>query len=75
MISLRGLEKSGSSEWARKPTRTRDDTNAQVCDLGVRDRVEVPGIEPGSSVAPQGLLRAQFAVPLLGSTGHANEPV
>jgi len=37
--------------------------------------VEVPGIEPGSFVASQGLLRAQPAVPLLGSTGHAGEPV
>ena len=37
--------------------------------------VEVPGIEPGSSVASQGLLRAQSASSLLGSTGHANEPV
>lgn len=37
--------------------------------------VEVPGIEPGSSVASSGLLRAQSASPLLGSTGHADEPV
>ncbi len=37
--------------------------------------VEVPGIEPGSSVVSRGLLRAQSAVPLLGSTGHADEPV
>jgi hypothetical protein len=37
--------------------------------------VEVPGIEPGSSVALRGLLRAQSALPLLGSTGLANEPV
>ncbi len=37
--------------------------------------VEVPGIEPGSSVASSGLLRAQSAVPLLGSTGHADQPV
>src|SRR5690606_11886708 len=37
--------------------------------------VEVPGIEPGSSAASPGLLRAQFAVSLLGPTGHANEPV
>jgi site-specific DNA recombinase len=34
--------------------------------------VEVPGIEPGSSVASSGLLRAQSAMPLLGSTGLAN---
>jgi len=38
-------------------------------------RVEVPGIEPGSSVASSGLLRAQSATSLLGSTGHADEPV
>lgn len=37
--------------------------------------VEVPGIEPGSSVASPGLLRAQFAMPLLGPTGHANKPM
>ncbi|GAA4411668.1 recombinase family protein [Actinokineospora soli] len=34
--------------------------------------VEVPGIEPGSSVALPRLLRAQFAVSLLGPTDHAN---
>ena len=37
--------------------------------------VEVPGIEPGSSVASSGLLRAQSATSLLGSTGHADQPV
>ncbi|OLM12521.1 hypothetical protein Ae505Ps2_2649c [Pseudonocardia sp. Ae505_Ps2] len=37
--------------------------------------MEVPGIEPGSSVGSRGLLRAQSAVSLLGSTGHANKPV
>jgi hypothetical protein len=37
--------------------------------------VEVPGIEPGSSGGSQGLLRAQSAVPLLGSTGLTDEPV
>jgi hypothetical protein len=42
---------------------------------GAPSGVEVPGIEPGSSVASQGLLRAQSALSLLGSTGHANEPV
>jgi hypothetical protein len=51
-----------------------DTTNAQVRDLGVW-AVEVPGIEPGSSVASRGLLRAQPALSLLGSTGHADEPV
>lgn len=39
------------------------------------DEVEVPGIEPGSSVASPGLLRAQFAVSLLGPIGHANKPM
>src|ERR1700760_1160246 len=34
--------------------------------------VEVPGIEPGSSVASTGLLRAQFTMPLLGPTDHVN---
>jgi site-specific DNA recombinase len=37
--------------------------------------VEVPGIEPGSFVVSSGLLRAQSATPLLGPTGHADEPV
>src|SRR5690606_1583140 len=39
------------------------------------DEVEVPGIEPGSSVALPGLLRAQLAMPLLGPTDHASESV
>jgi site-specific DNA recombinase len=34
--------------------------------------VEVPGIEPGSSAALSGLLRAQSALPLLGPTGLAD---
>jgi hypothetical protein len=50
-------------------------TKAQAGGLGFRRPVEVPGIEPGSFVASQGLLRAQSALPLLGSTGHANKPV
>jgi len=36
--------------------------------------VEVPGIEPGSSVASTGLLRAQFTLSLLGPAGHVNKP-
>ncbi len=36
--------------------------------------VELPGIEPGSYGIPSRLLRAQSAVPLLGSPGHANKP-
>ncbi len=36
--------------------------------------VELPGIEPGSSAASPGLLRVQFAGPLLGSPGLANKP-
>ena len=35
--------------------------------------VEVPGIEPGSYGIPSRLLRAQFAMPLLGSPDHANK--
>jgi catechol 2,3-dioxygenase-like lactoylglutathione lyase family enzyme len=42
---------------------------------GDAEEVEVPGIEPGSSVASSGLLRAQSAMPLLGSTGPADQPV
>ena len=38
-------------------------------------RVEVPGIEPGSSGALPGLLRAQLTVPLLGPTNHVSELV
>ena len=34
--------------------------------------VELPGIEPGSYGIPSRLLRAQFAMPLLGSLGHTN---
>lgn len=36
--------------------------------------VELPGIEPGSSVESAGLLRVQFAMSLLGSLSHANKP-
>ena len=36
-------------------------------------RVEVPGIEPGSSGALSGLLRAQLTVPLLGPANHVSE--
>ncbi len=37
--------------------------------------VEVAGIEPASSVASTGLLRAQCALSLLGPTGQAHKPV
>ena len=37
--------------------------------------VEVAGIEPASSVASTGLLRAQCAVSLLGPTDHAHKSV
>jgi hypothetical protein len=37
--------------------------------------VEVAGIEPASSVALTGLLRAQCVLPLLGPTGHTHKPV
>jgi hypothetical protein len=36
--------------------------------------VELPGIEPGSYGIPSRLLRAQFAMSLLGSLSHANKP-
>lgn len=42
--------------------------------LTSRYSVELPGIEPGSYGIPSRLLRAQFAMPLLGSPGHANKP-
>jgi len=35
--------------------------------------VELPGIEPGSYGIPSRLLRAQSAMPLLGSPDHANK--
>lgn len=35
--------------------------------------VELPGIEPGSYGIPSRLLRAQFAMPLLGSPDHTNK--
>ncbi len=35
--------------------------------------VELPGIEPGSYGIPSRLLRAQFAMSLLGSPAHANK--
>ncbi len=35
--------------------------------------VEVPGIEPGSSVASSRLLRAQLTMPLLGPTDHVSK--
>jgi site-specific DNA recombinase len=44
----------------------------KVTEQGRPEVVEVPGIEPGSSAAFPGLLRAQFTVPLLGPTGHVN---
>src|SRR6185312_6238101 len=52
--------------------RTRDDERPGR--RPGRSAVEVPGIEPGSSVGSRGLLRAQSALPLLGPTGHADEP-
>jgi hypothetical protein len=36
--------------------------------------VELPGIEPGSYGIPSRLLRAQFAMPVLGSPVPANQP-
>jgi hypothetical protein len=43
--------------------------------FGENPEVEVAGIEPASFDARPGLLRAQFASPLLGPTDHANESV
>jgi hypothetical protein len=63
-----------SSTAVRERTRTPEKRGCP----GHRPRhppVEVPGIEPGSSVASSGLLRAQSTKPLLGSTGHADQPV
>jgi hypothetical protein len=40
--------------------------------LNWQNTVELPGIEPGSYGIPSRLLRAQFAMPLLGSPVHAN---
>jgi len=42
-----------------------------AADFAAPPSVEVAGIEPASSVASTGLLRAQYAVPLLGLTNHA----
>jgi hypothetical protein len=56
----------GTADPARLPKATEQ---------GRPEVVEVPGIEPGSSVAFPGLLRAQFTVPLLGPTGHVNKPM
>ena len=46
--------------------------SAHFADTRRPSAVEVPGIEPGSSVALSRLLRAQFALSLLGPTDHAN---
>src|SRR5690606_31614533 len=68
--------------WATRRHRTRATQNpgntkapSRLPRNGAFLLVEVPGIEPGSSVASPGLLRAQFTVPLLGPTGHVNKPV
>jgi len=63
--------------WVRIHSALRPVLNEPASALRERSPacVEVPGIEPGSSVAFPGLLRAQFTVPLLGPTGHVNKPV
>ena len=58
-VKYRAMDKVGSP--AGKPTLSTD--------------VEVAGIEPASSVASTGLLRAQCALPLLGPSGHAHQPL
>ena len=69
-----GVMLRGRATDTCRPLLTHPTTKAQVKRPGLSS-VEVPGIEPGSSVASQGLLRAQSALPLLGPTGHADEPV
>jgi len=52
------------------PTLPRADGGPKLRSL----TVELPGIEPGSYGIPSRLLRAQFAMSLLGSLSHANKP-
>src|SRR5205807_1749258 len=59
----------------RPPEDTTSDVVRAFREHTSPERVEVPGIEPGSSVALTGLLRAQFTLPLLGPTGHVNLPM
>ena len=62
--------------WGASPTKTTRAPGLRCPQTwGSRGRVEVPGIEPGSSVALPGLLRVQSAVSLLGPTVHADETV
>jgi hypothetical protein len=49
-------------------------SGARFCPMTCDNSVELPGIEPGSYGIPSRLLRAQFAMPLLGSPGHTNQP-
>jgi len=56
--------------WADLLAAASDDTVWSKTAL-----VEVAGIEPASSGATPGLLRAQFALPLLDPTDHANKSV
>jgi hypothetical protein len=51
------------------------DSGKRIQLFGENPWVEVAGIEPASFDARPGLLRAQFAVPLLGPTAHANKSV
>jgi hypothetical protein len=66
-FSLRDLETGGPvgtvGPTSRSPTRCG----------GLPRVVEVPGIEPGSFDDSPGLLRAQPALPLLGSGDHAGK--
>lgn len=77
-MGVQGAKPPGGGPGVRPPDNTtKAETAASVPreQVPAFGRVEVPGIEPGSSGALPRLLRAQFALPLLGPTGHANKPV
>src|SRR5882757_709402 len=57
------------------PTDGRNEPRPRFPRAWLAHLVEVPGIEPGSFGASQGLLRAQLAFPVPGSTGPADKPV
>ena len=68
-----GAQRSGLRGSGGRPS---EDTTGELVrafrEHNSPEPVEVPGIEPGSSVALSGLLRAQFTMPLLGPTDHVN---
>jgi hypothetical protein len=63
----KGLESMDSAENQTNSTQNRPGLSAWPA------VVELPGIEPGSYGIPSRLLRAQFAMSLLGSPAHANK--